>query len=370
MKQALLLVIAIGFGLGAYFYYQSQEREDSALQVTAPTSSTQTNSGQTGSSPSGNITRSDNGIETSVDGLAPKGASEADEEDEEYDDRPAAEVYNSLDDALAAVKKGALDYDDIVLEQFVEPGEDCTFCPELYKKVTDLMLQSDASEDERAYYSELLAISGRKENIQTLVESIQNATNEDAADIFAESLELTIGDDNVVKYLAGFIEDKNELLQEASVAAITNQGSKLAAETLYEHTVARNDPDGYYEIGIGLGELIPEQETLPYLQEIMLKKDPYSHLAVKSLLNYGYDGLVMVFDALTNSQNPDFDKQMLTDAIDHVGYEEETEKFVKQILEKNPSPVVEQFAKDILEGFELDGELDSEDDEEADEAKS
>lgn len=275
---------------------------------------------------------------------------------EEFDTRPAAEIYKNAQEALAALQKGVEDYDDIILEQFTLPGEDCAFCPELYREVTALMLKEEASEDEKAYYSELLAISGRPENIETLTNAIRDAANEDNAEIFAESLELTLGGDNVVELLSNFLEDKNELLQESSVAAITNQGSKFAAQTLYERAVRRKDPNGDYNLGIGLGEMIPDESTLPYLQELTLKKDEYSHMAVKSLLNYGYDGVVLVFDALTNSTNPEQDKKILVDAIDHVGYEEATMDYLKEVLARNPSPVVAQLAQDILDGFDPEDE--------------
>ncbi|MGA1191689.1 MAG: hypothetical protein ACO3XO_05355, partial [Bdellovibrionota bacterium] len=106
---------------------------------------------------------------------------------EEFDTRPATEIYTNVQEALAALQKGVEDYDDIILEQFTLPGEDCTFCPELYREVTALMLKEGASEDEKAYYSELLAISGRPENIETLTNAIRDAANEDNAEIFAES---------------------------------------------------------------------------------------------------------------------------------------------------------------------------------------
>jgi len=271
---------------------------------------------------------------------------------EELDTRPATEIYTNAQEALAAIQAGAEEYDDIILEQFSLLGEDCAFCDSLYQQVISLMLKPDANEDEKAYYSEVLAISGRPENIETLINSIREASNEDDADIFAESLELALGDDKVVKLLANFLEDKNELLQESSIAAITNQGSKFAAQTLYEHTVSRKETDGYYDLGIGLGEMIPDEATLPYLQELVLKRDEYSHLAVKSLLNYGNDGVVLVFDALTNSSDPEKDKKMLVDAIDHVGYEEATMNFLKDVLADNPAPLVAQFAQDILAGFD------------------
>ncbi|MCI5064893.1 hypothetical protein MRY87_04120 [bacterium] len=355
MKQLILFLLALGLGLGVYFYYDAKDGGEGRL-------ANQTGDAGNGSASAGQASRSGTTINTSIEGLQPDG----DLDFEEYDDRPASEIYGSYEEALAAVKKGALDYDDIILEQFVQPGEDCTFCPELYREVTLLMKNPNASEDEVAYYSELLAISGRKENIEALIESIESDPTTNSADIYAESLELTLGGDDVVRYLADYMENDNELLQESSVAAITNQESKLAAEILYEHTVKMGDADKYYEIGIGLGEFIPSEEALPFLQELTLKRDEFSHLAVKSLLNYGYDGVVMVFDVLANSNDAEFDRKMLRDAIDHLGYEEDTERLVKKILADNPSPVVKDFAQDILDGFELDDELDQIDEDEGD----
>ena len=151
---------------------------------------------------------------------------------------------------------------------------------------------------------------------------------------------------------------ENELLQESVVAAITNHGSRLAVDVLYKHTVESGDPDGYYSLGIGLGEIIPEEESLPYLTELATKRDPYSHLAVKSLLNYGTDGLKTVIEILENSDDPEFDRQMLEDAVDHVNYEEETEGYLKQIMSNTEKPVVTEFAKEILEDFELEDDYD------------
>ncbi|MCB0353487.1 MAG: hypothetical protein KDD64_08190 [Bdellovibrionales bacterium] len=279
----------------------------------------------------------------------------------DLDERPAAEIYKSAEEALSAVKKGAKDYDDIILEQFVEPGDDCSWCPDFYSSLEEMMASKDATEDEKAYYSEILAISGKVENIKTLVDSIVKAGESEDADIFAESLELTIGGDDVVQYLKEHINSKNELLQESVVAAITNQGSRFAAETLYDHTKEKGDPDGYYSLGIGLAEMIPDDETLPYLQDLMLKRDQYSHLAVKALLNHGIQGLEIVMDGLTDSKDGDFDRAMLVDAIDHVNYEDDIKAYLQKLVAESSQPVVSEFAKEILEDFDIEDDADYDD---------
>jgi len=169
-----------------------------------------------------------------------------------------------------------------------------------------------------------------------------------------------MGKDDVVEFLREHLDASNESLREASVAAVTNQGSRLAAEALYKNTVERGDPDGYYSVGIGLAELVPNEETLPYLQEIALNRDQYSHLAVKALINGGQPGLQIVFDILNNSKDGEADKKLLQEAIDHVNYDEETEAFLKKTVENSKQHVAVEFAKKILEDFNTDATEDSE----------
>lgn len=277
---------------------------------------------------------------------------EEQEEDEELldeDDRPAAQVYSSAEDALKAVKDGASDYNDIILEQFTQPGDDCKWCDTFYKSVRDLILAPDSSDDEKSYYSELLAISGRPENIASLVEAIKAVGDNEKGDIYAEGLELTIGGPEVVKYLGEQLNTDNELLKESLVAALTNQGTRQAAELLYSETLKKNDPDGFYGLGIGIGEFVPEEEAIPYLQELVNKHDQFSHLAVKALLNSGLDGLKVVFDTLSASKNPDADKALLKDWTDHLSLDEETEAYLKGIADNcSNNPSLCQYAKEAL----------------------
>ncbi len=349
MKNALTGLILLVIVAAAGWYFTQEESSTGINSETTSSTEKMETKEASSSTPSGSSSSSD---------------SEEDEGYEDIDERPAAEIYKTAAAALEAVKKGAQDYDDIVLEQFTEPGEDCTWCPSFYASITDMMKDSTSSEDEKAYYSEILAISGKVDHIKTLVESIEEAGKSDDADILAESLEMTIGGDDVVEYLKGRIEDKNELLQESVVAAITNQGSQFAAETLYDHTVKKGDKDGYYSLGIGLAEMIPDEGTLPYLQKQMMKRDDYSHLATKALLNQGYDGLVIVFDTLSNSKDPEKDKALLIDAIDHVTFEDEIEAYAKKYVEEGKDQFLVDFAKEILEDFALEYEDEDEDDEE------
>ncbi|MBN8550232.1 MAG: hypothetical protein J0M12_13015 [Deltaproteobacteria bacterium] len=295
---------------------------------------------------------------------------EVDEEDIEIDTRLAPEIYKNAEDALAAVKNGSKDYDDVILSQFTQPGEDCTWCDTFYKSIKDQINAPDTKPEQKSYYAEILAISGRVENVSTLVDLIKNAKKPEDAQLYAEALELSVGKDDMVNFLSEQLKSKDETLKESSVAAITNQGSRLAAEVLYKNTVESGNPDGYYSQGIGIGELVPSEEAMPYLQELVQKRDQYSHLAVKSLLNSGLPGLRIVMDTLTNSKDPEADKAMLKDAIDHVNYEEDVEAYLKKLVETSKQPLVVDFAKSVLSDFatqeaESEEEVDVEEETEA-----
>lgn len=272
--------------------------------------------------------------------------------------KPAIEVYKSADEALKKVKEAATDYDDITLEQFTNPDPSCAWCGEFYKSVKDLMLAGDTKGDQRSYYAELLAVSGRTENLAALIEAIKTTTNQEQRDVYAQALELATGKEGVVKFLGEQLSQasSNPQLKESLIASLTNQGTRLAAETLFKSTVENGDPEGYYQQGIGLGEFVPDQETLPYLQDLVTKRDAYSHLALKAMLNSGLPGLRMAVDSLTNSKDPEFDKKMLKNAADHVGYDEETETFLKQVVANSKDSTVVEFAKNILDSFKTQDE--------------
>ena len=158
----------------------------------------------------------------------------------------------------------------------------------------------------------------------------------------------------------------NDTLREASVAAVTNQGSRLAAELLAKHVAERGDPDGYYSIGIGPGEFIPDEEALPYVQELVAKRDKYSHLWVKSLLNSGLNGLRLLFDELETSKDPDADRTLLKDALDHVPFEDGLEEYSGEKTKTSKQPLVVEFANQILDEFKNQGDDSAEEQDQTD----
>jgi len=347
MKKIFIVVLLLGVGVAAWTLSKSggQQPAPQQTQVASNTEDSNTPQDSENSSP---INRN----EFLGSGDRDENSDLTDESIEE-EARPAYEVYKSSDDALDALKKGALDYDDLVLEQFTDLGPDCQWCDSLYGEVRKLVTASDTTPEQRSYFAEVLAISGRIENVETLVDQIKSAKGEDA-DIYAEALELTVGKDDVVKFLTTQLDTDNQTLKEASVAAITNQGSALAVAALFKHVVERGDPDGYYAQGIGPGEQIPEEAALPELQDYVLKRDAYSHLAAKAMLNNGVSGLKRFFDILENSNNPNFDMQMINGLADHVPYEEAAEEFLKEKAATAHNPAAKALAEKALADFNQD----------------
>lgn len=345
MKKIFIVILLLGVGVAAFML--SKPTQETSTQQVALNQNEGTEKQEEGDTP---INRKDFLGKTDLD----ENSDLSDEGMEEQEARPAFEVYKTADEALDALKKGAVDYDDLVLEQFTDLGADCAWCDQLYSSVRNMVSAADTPAEQRSYFAEVLAISGRLENVEALVAQLKAAKKSDDADIYAEALELTVGKDDVVKYLGDQLNSDNQTLKEASVAAITNQGSKLAIQTLFSHTVERGDPDGYYSQGIGIGETIPDEEALPLLQDYVQRRDAYSHLAAKAMLNNGVDGLKRFFDILENSNDANFDQQMINGLADHIPYEEAAEALLKEKLANAKNPASKLLAEKGLADFNLD----------------
>jgi hypothetical protein len=347
MKKLLIVLLLVGVGIAAFVLSRSEDSKSSGT-MTADNATTE------GSDSSANSDSKINRKEFLGKGDLDENSDLTDEGIEEEEARPAYEVYKTADEALDALKKGAQDYDDLILEQFTDLGPDCQWCDSFYNSVRGVMSAADTSPEQRSYFAEVLAISGRLENIQSLVDQIKNAKNSDESDVYAEALELTVGKDDVVKYLSTQLETDNQALKDASVAAITNQGSKLAVEALFKHVVERGDPDGYYSQGIGPGEMIPDEEALPALQDYITRRDAYSHLAAKAMLNNGVDGLKRFLDILENSNDANFDQRLVSGLEDHVPYEEAAEAILKDKIANAKNEVTKKFAEKALADFNME----------------
>lgn len=343
MKKLFLGLVLICLVVGIYLFNQSSEYQTK-------------NANQAENSVKSNILKGDNSDVTNKDMKSVFEDIKNDNKnvlDKKGEVRPAVDIYKTSQEALKAIMDAAKDYDDLVLEQFSELPENCSWCTEFYSKVNEMML-SEADDDVKSYYAEVLSVSGRVENIATLINAAKEAGRELDSEIFAEAIEISIGGEELVEFLGDNINDSNELVAESVLAALTNHGSRKAVEKIYEHTRTKGDPDGFYSLGIGLGEIIPDEESFPYLREIATKKDQYSHLAIKSLLNAGDSGLRQVVDIISSSPNSNEAKALLKDAVDHVAYDTNTEQYVNDMLEKTDNPAVKEFLEGIKDELEFD----------------
>lgn len=346
-KIAPLLLIIIGIGMGWWVY-------QSASQKTATVNST--SSSDTGSEDKS--AQGDAPNSSSLGGSAPSSASRAAlinsanlPADAMDDIKPAAQAYQSAEEAVAAAVKGAKDFDDSILEQFTEPGPDCSWCPQFYNSIQELVTNPNTPQDQKSYMAEILAISGRPDNVQVLIESIKNAPSSTEADIYAEALELTLGKDDVTKVLGDQLSTTNDTLRESSVAAITNQGTRMAAELLQKHIQERSDPDAYYSAGTGPGEFIPDEDALPYVQELVGRRDAYSPQWGKALINAGLPGLQAFFESLENSGSPESNRDLIKGALDHVNNEDGIKELTDNVIANYRNPDAIQFARDIQQEF-------------------
>ncbi len=285
-------------------------------------------------------------------------------EDEEAEPIPAAQRYHSAEEALAAVKKASLDYDDFILEEFVELG-DCAWCDKFYPELLKSLRDPSLSIDERSYFGELLAVSGKLDNIKELVKSLEQAGSDDERDMYGESLELAVGGDDMIQVLSEYMSNENDTLRESVVSAISNQGSRLAAEKLYNDLVSGQGKDhDYYSLGIGLGEMVPDESALPFLQELVIKRAPHSDLAVKALINSGLPGLTIVFDSLASEKDEAKGTEMLKDAVDHVITEDGVIDFLTKASQNQAYPqFLKEFANNALTEAKAE-EVDEEEEEE------
>ena len=352
MQKLIPIIVVVVVSLALWFAITSRGKKTSepanatstSVQVAGNSSTTETGS----NSQTQAATNSQNGVAPSNHGAS----DDQDSTSEDFDDRPATERYKTAEEALKAIKDAAVDYDDLVLDQFTLPGENCSWCDSVYASVKDLMLSPDTKADQRSFYAEILAVSGKVENLKTLVDGIKAAKNQDEIDSLSEALELSVGKEDVVKFLGDELAESNQTIKESSVAALTNQGSRLAVETLFNHTVSQGNPDGYYQLGIGVGEMVPDEDAWPYLQQKALQKDAYSNLAAKALLNVGLEGVKMVADLYGNSDDPEFAKKVLESSKDHVAFDDETIEYLKSQSTSTKSPILADWYKSLLKEYE------------------
>ena len=93
-----------------------------------------------------------------------------------------------------------------------------------------------------------------------------------------------------------------------------------------------------------------DDKALAKADEYAQKRDAFAPLAVKAMLNTGMPGLRMVMDLLSTSSNIEQDRNLIKGAVEHVGYDEQIEKYLQEKV-NDPQPLVREFAKQILDDY-------------------
>ncbi|HMO01625.1 MAG TPA: hypothetical protein PKD37_03170 [Oligoflexia bacterium] len=349
MNKALPILVILIVVLGGWLFLMKNPSEKTSNNNTSVTNQQSVNNSKIDGST--NINRN---IDKESAQIPNQGSIELDNEETEI--QPAVAVFKNASDALSAIKKGAAGYDDVLIEQFTLPTADCQWCPSLYSSLKDLLADDSAKRDEKSYYAEILAVSGRVDNIKHLVEGIKNAKSPDTSDLYAEALELTVGKEDVVKYLGEELATSDDKLRESIVAALTNQNSRVAIETLYSDLEKRGDPEAYYSQGIGPGEIIPSEEAFPFYQAKLAKRDKLAVHAVRDLFNAGPEGVKIAFETLSNGRDPSADRKLIEQAIDHISPDEETEAFLQRYVTSSKNKELRAAAEKILADIKASSE--------------
>ena len=134
MKKLVPLLVLV-IAAGGYFYFSQNTRTPTSPGAASSTSPQRQPATGGEEKPS---TFASEPVAPKAASMDPAGmATQGDEQEPAA--RPLTEAYTSAEDALAAVLKGAKDYDDSVLEQFTTPDENCSWCPEFYTSVRGLI---------------------------------------------------------------------------------------------------------------------------------------------------------------------------------------------------------------------------------------
>lgn len=240
---------------------------------------------------------------------------------------PSASVDQVSQQAIALLKQAAQTNDREIYKQIASLPKGCRGCSEFFEQTRSVFADKALNYDQRLFLAGALAASGDSANQSFLVGEIRKAANDPAsAELSAAALARQLErqqqggpiSDDVIDDLSNDLGEENPYLRDAALSILTRQGSLEAAQALYNYTLENQDRDGFYRQGMGLGHIKPSQEAFPFLRDLVRRRDQFSHLAVKALLNAGQDGISEVISLLGEVDGPKPDKGLLQNAVDHV----------------------------------------------------
>ena len=257
--------------------------------------------------------------------------------------------FTSGEQALNALRNGAIRGDPLTLQRFANLPRDTPWAEEFYRDVSAQLDDKKADPDDRQYAANVLAISGRAENIQALFDRVANAGSPEDISMLTSALAMANGGDEIVPLAVKELGSGNPNVQFSALTALTNQGSRAAAEALYAHALETGgSPESEKEDGTGLSMMLPDQEAVGFLSDVLRKEDRFSALAIGPLVNGGESGINAVFDVLQSTKNDAFREELLTALSSKLAVDETVLGKLTE-LQNSPDARLREFATEMLQ---------------------
>lgn len=254
--------------------------------------------------------------------------------------------------AFNLLSQAAKNNDKTMLDQVSQLGPNCAFCDEFYKRTRQQLTSSELRSDERSVFASALVRGGGTANVNQVVDLLQSAGEhpelQDSPNVYADALGDTTLAPEIIDEISAGLESENRYYREAIVSMLTQQGTKEAAQKLYDHVIEAGIKDGYYNSGMGIGKFNTQPDAIPYLEELALKRDQYSGLAIDAILNTGREGLDRVIALLSDSKDYQSDKKLLRNSVDHIDRDAQTLAYLKTLSKTGKTQAIRELAQHVL----------------------
>jgi hypothetical protein len=227
----------------------------------------------------------------------------------------AARIYSTAEQALPFVEEFLSTGLTETLAEFTGIQGDCSWCAELFQQLGDMIADTSTPEEERFRAAMLLSGTARVEAAEVLIEKAEQDPTFGVRTVLFESLARVPPTPEIIALYNQKLQDNDaEKIREALVAALGFGRSLEAAQALYRDITLHNDTDGFARDRIGLAYFNADANALPYIRSLVEKRDEFSPLAFRSLLNSGEEGLRTALDVLASEPNDTFWSDVIQNA--------------------------------------------------------
>jgi hypothetical protein len=231
----------------------------------------------------------------------------------------AARIYSTAEQALPFVEEFLSTGLTETLAEFTGIQGDCSWCAELFQQLGDMIADTSTPEEERFRAAMLLSGTARVEAAEVLIEKAEQDPTFGVRTVLFESLARVPPTPEIIALYNQKLQDNDaEKIREALVAALGFGRSLEAAQALYRDITLHNDTDGFARDRIGLAYFNADASALPYIRSLVDKRDEFSALAFRSLLNSGEQGMQIALEILEANPNDSFFAEIVQDAPKYV----------------------------------------------------